>query len=221
MKKLLLTIFTCVSLNATVEYVVKDDINKLDISLADGTSGVVVNEYGFEKQSITAVAIVKNGAIEYKEYNNLEQTSVPSLKKSAKKDDKILFEYLYDEVLLIAPNKDIYNSIKQIKRDKNFKSSDLFAGFLSMENDAQPSKEYFQEFAKIYHVGLIYFAVDNYIYEVDVNSFTILNKVPFKFFNEDIKLPFFSNISHISTNVLYFNSDVDDYNEHYKELLGL
>jgi hypothetical protein len=227
MKKLLLALITCLSLQASsvVEYSVKDNINKLDLDLKDGTSGVVVHDYGFEKSTIVAKAIVVNSGgnknIKYEKYDDLLQDNIPSFKDVVKSGDKILFNYLYDEAVLIAPNSKTYNDIVNIRIDKNFKSSDLLAGFLSMENTAKPQKEELQKFAKTFQVGLIYIAVDNYIYEVDVNSFKILSKMSFLFFDKSTQKPFFSNVESISKNILSFDNEVDDYNEHYKELLGL
>jgi hypothetical protein len=182
MKKIVLAIISCISLNATqvIEYEIKNNINELDINLTNGTTGVVIHEYGFEKQTIVARAIVDNKQIKYKKFDDLNQTSLPSFKKVVHPKDKILFNYLYSEALLIAPNNEIYNNVIAIKRDKNWKSSDLFAGFLSMNANPKPQIEDFKKFA-----------------------------------------PFYSKVQNISENVLDFNNEVDDYNNHYKEMLGI
>jgi hypothetical protein len=226
MKKVLIGLLSAVYMYANnfapIEYTVQNDINKLNVDIPNKHTGVVIKDLGKNK-SIIAIAKVNNGSIEYLPNTLLEQEYLPKVTSGVSPNDKIVFNYMYSNSVIIAPNSATYKKIKNRFSDKvNFIDIDTFSGFLNRENEPSPQKDEFIEYAKDYDIGLFYFAIDGRLYMVDARTFEIVYSRNFRVSKENIKLPFYSYTDEIRSSFFDFTENgVKDYTSYYKSLLGI
>jgi len=128
---------------------------------ARGMSGVIIHNYGKELQAITSyfrytggrqAVLIENEPIAHDE--------LPAVKAKVRINDKVIGGYLYNNILLLAPDADTYARITA-SANKNWIHPDLYAMFLSQEGDQYPTKENLQKFANAYQVGLVYIVQRN------------------------------------------------------------
>jgi len=131
---------------------------KLSSSLPiNGMSGVVIHAYENGLNAITSriTQVSSDGSAKLIDADIIHHDELPTINTSVKRGDKVIGGYLYNNVLVLAPDADSY--AKVIKTyDKKWIHPDLFALYLSVQGDGQPSKENLSHFAKKYQVGLIY-----------------------------------------------------------------
>ncbi|HHH37308.1 MAG TPA: hypothetical protein ENK77_01685 [Epsilonproteobacteria bacterium] len=123
---------------------------------AKGMSGVVIHNFGEELQAITSYlrfdggikgTLIKNEPIHHDE--------LPAVKPKVRTQDKVIGGYLYNNILLLAPDANTYARITG-SANKNWIHPDLYAMFLSQEGDQYPTQKNLQKFANEYQVGLVY-----------------------------------------------------------------
>jgi hypothetical protein len=142
------------TINTTVSGVNGDTVT-LKSKLPIGMSGIVIHGYGGDLKSITAI-IKQTSANEAKIIGKglVSHENLPAPKTKIKAGDKVIGGYLYDNVLVLAPNADVYNEVTS-SYDKNWIHPDEFALFLSTIKEPTPTKENLKAFAKEYQAGLI------------------------------------------------------------------
>jgi len=74
--------------------------------------------------------------------------------------DTVIGGYLYNNILLLAPDADTYAKIVDTYH-KNWIHPDLFALYLSTEGDEKVTRENLSDFAKKYQIGLVYIVRKN------------------------------------------------------------
>jgi len=146
------------------------DVVTVDQYVKKGVSGVVVCPYE-GKNIICARAVMngKKGKLEV--YDNLANKAFALPLVLPKKGDKILLAKNYHRIMIIAPNQDIYLKVKENYKNDSVISPDVLAAFL----EELPSKKEFVKFAKKMNIGRYVFVLDK-IYEVDAESFYVINK---------------------------------------------
>jgi len=121
-----------------------------------GMSGIVIHDYGNDLKAITARVIQNaDGTVTLKRGDIIHHDKLPTVNTAVSANDAVIGGYLYDNVLVLAPDEQTYARITS-SYDKNWIHPDLFALFLSSEGDALPTKENLAKFADAYQVGLIY-----------------------------------------------------------------
>jgi hypothetical protein len=119
-------------------------------------SGIIIHNYGSELEAISSY-FVYSGSQKGRllKYEPINHTELPSVKSNVKVGDKIIAGYLYNTILVLAPDHSIYSKITS-SADKNWVHPDLYAMFLSKEGDQIPTKDNLAKFASEYQVGLVY-----------------------------------------------------------------
>jgi NADH dehydrogenase FAD-containing subunit len=98
----------------------------------------------------------------------------------------------------------------------------MFAAYLKINNTPSPTKADIKEFALKQQLGTIFVLVNKTLYILDSLSMKTIDKVYLEIENEDIKVPFYSNIEKIEKSFWSFKEDkIKDYNKYYKTILGL
>jgi len=122
-----------------------------------GMSGVVVHNYGNSLKAITShiAQVSSSGQSKLISAYVIEHEALPSIKTAVKTGDKVIGGYLYNNVLVLAPNADTYARVTESYR-KTWIHPDLYALYLSTEGESKPTKENLLHFSKKYQVGLIY-----------------------------------------------------------------
>jgi len=120
-----------------------------------GMSGVVIHNYGNDLTAITSrITQTADGSASLLNADILQHDELPTIKTAVAPGDKVIGGYMYNNVLLLAPDANTYAKITSLY-DKKI-HPDLFALYLSEEGEAAPTKENLAQFAKKYQVGLIY-----------------------------------------------------------------
>ena len=128
----------------------------------NGMSGVVVHNYGNHLTAITSriTQTSSDGSASLLNADILQHENLPTIKTSVASNDKVIGGYLYNNVLLLAPDADTYAKIISTHH-KKWIHPDLFALYLSVEGEERPTKENLAHFAKKYQIGLIYIVRKN------------------------------------------------------------
>jgi hypothetical protein len=203
-----------------IEYIVKNNTNKLDINIPNNHTGIVIKNLG-DNKSIIAIAKVNNGSIEYLENNLLEQEYLPRVIETPQAGDKIIFNYLYKNAVVIAPDYKTYKKVMSKYPNTLFVDIDTFSGFLVREAQPVPTKELFKKYAREYDVGLFYIAVDGRLFTVDAKTLDTISTRNFRVSTKNQQTPFYSRVKEIPVSLLQFSDrSVKDYTSYFKEFLG-
>jgi len=122
----------------------------------NGMSGVVIHNYGSGLSAITNRIIQTSAGHALVTDNDvIQHDSLPTINTPIHKGDKVIGGYLYNNVLLLAPDAATYAKITS-STHKRWIHPDLYALYLSQEGEGTPNRENLAEFAKKHHVGLVY-----------------------------------------------------------------
>jgi len=143
----------------------------------DGMSGVVVHNYGNDLTAITSriVQTSSEKSVALISTDILQHDELPTIKTPVSPKDKVIGGYLYNNVLLLAPDADTYAKITSANH-KKWIHPDLFALYLSIEGEEKPTRENLANFAKKYQVGLIYIVRKNSAVLLDPMSEKIVSQ---------------------------------------------
>ncbi len=186
------------TINTTVSGVNGDTVT-LKSKLPIGMSGIVIHGYGGDLKSITAI-IKQTSANEAKIIGKglVAHENLPAPKTKIKAGDKVIGGYLYDNVLVLAPNADVYNEITS-SYDKNWIHPDEFALFLSTIKEPTPTKENLKAFAREYQAGLILIVKKESVVLYDPLSEKVVSKRAYSPKTAYEQAPFYMRLKKIRT----------------------
>ncbi len=177
----------------------------------DGMSGIVIHNYGKDIEAITARFVqLSHGHIKLIPNDIIHHKELPTIKTTPKVGDRVIGGYLYDNILLLAPNADTYAKITSTYK-KNWIHPDLYALFLSKEDDSYPTRENLKKFANEYQVGLIYIIRHNSAILLDPISWRVVGKKEMNNLPKDGKFPFYMRFDKIETGLFGGDSRGDYY----------
>jgi len=121
-----------------------------------GMSGIVIHNFGSELQGISNYIRYEGGHnATTVGFEPIVHQELPAVKPKVRVKDKIIGGYLYNNILLLAPDANTYKKITS-SAQKNWIHPDLYAMFLSKIGNQIPTKFNLLKFASEYQVGLIY-----------------------------------------------------------------
>ena len=165
----------------------------------NGMSGVVIHNYGNDVKAITTYVVqTAPGQAKLAGNDILQHDELPTIKTAVAKGDKIIGGYLYNNVLLLAPDASVYAKITSGSH-KTWIHPDLFALYLTQEGEGVPTRKNLSDFAKRYHVGLIYIVKKSSAVLLDPISGKIISKRPFSSAPGKAQYPFFMRFDKIDT----------------------
>jgi len=164
----------------------------------NGMSAVVVHNYGNSLKAITTyiTQTATNGSAKVTDKDIIHHDELPTIKTTVRAGDKVIGGYLYNTVLLLAPDADTYAKITSSHK-KLWIHPDHFALFLTREGDAYPTKENLAMFAKEYQVGLIYIVRNGSAVLLDPISGQIVGKKTISDLPAQGRYPFFMRFEKI------------------------
>ena len=144
------------TVNTSVSGISGQNIKMSSSFPVNGMSGVVVHNYGNDIKAVTTriVQTSKGNAI-INGNDIIHHDSLPTIKTGISRGDKVIGGYLYNNVLLLAPDANTYSKITS-SYNKQWVHPDLYAIYLSQEGEGMPTKANLASFAKQYQVGLVY-----------------------------------------------------------------
>jgi len=166
----------------------------------NGMSGVVIHNYGNALEAITdyLVQTSSQGNAKRIHHTIIHHDKLPTIKTAITSGDKVIGGYLYNNVLLLAPDADTYAKVTAL-HSKNWIHPDLYALFLSQEGEATPSKENLAAFAKAYQVGLIYIIKNGSAILLDPISGNIVGEKTMTGLPTKTQFPFYMRFDEIQT----------------------
>lgn len=122
----------------------------------NGMSGVVIHKYGNDLNAITSriAQTASNGTATLVSAGAIHHPALPTIKTPVQNGDKVIGGYMYQNVLVLAPDAATYTDITKMYH-KKWIHPDLFALYLSVQGDGKPTKENLLAFAKKYQIGLV------------------------------------------------------------------
>ena len=102
--------------------------------------------------------------------------NLANLKPIPKVGDKVIGGFLYDKVMVLAPNRDTFVNIQNRYGIKSI-DPNLFMGFLANRGSSNPSSSDYKAFAKLSHVGLFVIFKNGFVTLYDPISDAELGKV--------------------------------------------
>ncbi len=158
----------------------------------NGMSGIVIHNYGNSLEAITSylTQTSSDGSAKLIGKDILQHDELPTINTAVIAGDKVIGGYLYNNILLLAPDANIYAKITSA-HSKKWIHPDLFALFLAQEGDAHPSRENLAIFAKQYQVGLIYIVRNGSAVLLDPISGQIVGKKAMSNLPAQGRYPFF------------------------------
>lgn len=172
----------------------------------NGMSGVVIHNYGNGLTAITSriVQTSTDGSTSLLNADILHHEELPTIKTAVAPGDKVIGGYMYNNVLLLAPDANTYAKITSL-HDKKWIHPDLFALYLSAEGEEGPTKENLVQFAKEHQVGLIYIVRKNSAVLLDPISGKIIAKRAMTDLPKEGNFPFYMRFKPLDTG--WFGSD--------------
>ncbi len=173
----------------------------------NGMSGVVIHNYGNDLTAITSriAQTSANTSVALVSKDILHHDELPTIKTPISVNDKVIGGYLYNNVLLLAPDADTYARITS-EHTKKWIHPDLFALYLSTEGEEKPTRENLARFAKKYQVGLVYIVRKNSAVLLDPISAKIVSEQPMADLPAKGSFPFYMRLK--SPDSGWFGSDV-------------
>ncbi len=166
---------------------------------ANGMSGIVIHNYGSDLQAITAyIAQTSPGQAKVISRDIIHHDELPTIKTPVRAGDKVIGGYLYQNVMLLAPDAETYAKITS-SYTKNWIHPDLFAIYLSKRGDGYPTRENLTQFAKDYQIGLVCIVRKNSMVLLDPISGKIINKKAMGNMPAKAQFPFYMHFKEIRT----------------------
>ena len=166
-----------------------------------GMSAVVIHTYGTGNnlQAITRTLMQTSpGKAKLLENDTILHDELPTIKTAVRAGDKVIGGYLYNNVLLLAPDATTYAKVTS-SVNKKWIHPDLYALFLSQEGEGIPSRENLAVFAKKYQVGLIYIIKKGSAVLLDPLSGKIVGKKGVSNMPSKAQFPFYMRFDEIKT----------------------
>lgn len=190
-----------------------------------GSSGVVIHTFKSGVSTIVARAdvISKEGemaTVRFKEFKQSAQEAFPKPGIIPTIGDHVKLNYLYNRVLIVAPNYDVYKEVTEQYKETQWIHPDIVAAYLAKEYRPNPDKEIFQKVCAINSASLIFFALSEDGYFVDCTNFKTLKTVKTEKTTQ-VQLPFYTRITGIETTWLKWDGkDITDYDAYYRNVIG-
>ena len=166
----------------------------------NGMSGAVIHNYGHDLTAITSrlTQTSSNGQAVLLDADVIDHEALPSIKTSVSPKDKVIGGYLYNNILLLAPDADTYAKITSSKQ-KKWIHPDLFFTYLAVVGDDIPTKENLASFAKKFQIGLIYIVRKDSAILLDPISGKIVGQKNMTGLPKEGKFPFYIRLNAIES----------------------
>jgi len=158
----------------------------------NGMSGVVIHAYENGLTAITSriAQTSADGSATLIDADIVPHDELPTIKTPVRKGDKVIGGYLYNNVLLLAPDADTYARIVKANH-KTWIHPDTYALYLAVEGDGKPTHENLAGFAKKYQIGLVYIVRKNTAILLDPISGKIVSQKSMSNLPAEGQFPFY------------------------------
>ncbi len=184
----------------------------------EGMSGVVVHDYGNDLHAISAYLIQgKENEATVVRRQAVDHPNLPSIKTDIQTGDKVIGGYLYDNVLVIAPDAKSYNEIVQ-RYTKHWFHPDLLAVYMAKASEASLSKTLLRDFCAKNHIGLVVVIKNGTAVALDPISGKHVGEEAVSTATQKAQYPFYHRIEGLDFGGWFSSSKKGDYFQEVKEL---
>ena len=226
---IMLSMYSYASLEQKITTITNTTDSSASIAIGNlkiGQSGIIVHDYN-ENQSIivsSAVVVSSNNStsqIKFIKFNDLSQNALPTAKLTPSNNDTFILNYLYKKSLLITPNGESNNEIKEMLPSQSFLNSDIFASYLKLEANPTPTKKDFIEFCRTHNLGTIYIVLNKKCYVLDAKSFMIIDTLSLSYSSEIEEKPFYTKVDEIKKDTFswFQKESIGNYTQYYTSLI--
>jgi len=199
------------TVHTSISSVSGDNISLRSSFPVTGMSGVIIHNYGNNLEAVTKTLIqTAPGKAKLLSSDTIIHEELPTIKTAVKAGDKVIGGYLYNNILLLAPDADTYAKITSATH-KKWIHPDLYALFLSQEGDGEPSRENLEIFARKYQIGLIYIIKKSSAVLLDPISGQIVGKRSISKMSSKAQYPFYMRFDEIKTGWFSKSSSAGNY----------
>jgi hypothetical protein len=149
------------------------------------------------------------------EKNPFKNKNIPYLKYKLNTKDKIIDKLFDNNVMIISPDFQNYQKVKNKFKNKNFLNPDLLVAFASGSKNI--TKKEFFSFAKQYNCSYYYFVFNDGIYIKDAFNLKTIKIIKQNINHKTNKHQFFNNIQE-SYSSINFSFKNDSFDEYYKDI---
>lgn len=188
------------------------------------SGGIVIKKIGKFETIVARVKVVAKkdnlAKLEFKVFRALAQRAMPTPIIMPSKNDEVILNYLYDRVVIIAPNKASYRFVKDELSFAHIVNVDLLAAFLIDNYSKRVSRKLLRSFCRQNAVGVAAFVLRKQAYLYDCLLFSKLDTIKTKFWPTQQR-PFYSHIKTTRGAIFnFFDDSMGDYYYYYKQLLS-
>jgi len=186
------------TVQTSISFVEKNNVSIKKALPVNGMSGIVIHNYGNSLEAITSylTQTSSEGNAKLIGKDILQHDKLPTISTAVTVGDRVIGGYLYNNILLLAPDANTYAKITST-HSKKWIHPDLFALFLAQEGDAHPTRANLATFAKEYQVGLIYIVRNGSAVLLDPISGQIVGKKAISNLPAQGRYPFFMRFEKI------------------------
>ena len=168
--------------------------------VSNGMSGVVIHAYDNGINAITSriTQTSSDGATALVSADIIHHEELPTIRTAVQNGDKVIGGYMYQNVLVLAPDADSYTSVTK-QYNKKWIHPDLFALYLSVEGEEKPTKENLSHFAKKYQVGLVYIIRKDAAVLFDPISGKVISKKAVSHLPTEGQFPFYMHFDQLES----------------------
>jgi len=218
MRKSIIAILTAIPLlggffpptvNSTITSVNGNEATLSKAFPVNGMSGIVIHKFGNSNQAISSIVVQTSAnRVRLIKDDMLRDNKLPKPKVSASVGDRVIGGYLYNNVLVIAPNAQTYQKVIS-STHRHWIHPDIYAGFLAREGESTPTLDNLSKFAREAQVGLVYIVLRDRAILIDLLSKRVINTQAFTPIGSDTKYPFYMRFKNFKSGL--FSSSSGNY----------
>ena len=175
----------------TVTAVNGDRITMQNSFAMNRMSGLVVRQLPSGEFALVTVKQTAPNQAVIVDKDPLGGKNLANLKPIPKIGDKVVGGFMYDKVMVLAPNRDTYISV-QNKFGIRSVNPDIFMGFLANRGSSNPSSSDYKAFAKLTHIGLFVIFKNGFITLYDPLSDSEIGRVMMDISSYNAVKPFYN-----------------------------
>jgi len=157
----------------------------------NGMSGLVIRQLPSGEFALVTVKQTAPNQAVIIDKDPLGGKNLANLKPIPKVGDKVVGGFMYDKVMVLAPNRDTFVNV-QNRYGIHSINPDIFMGFLANRGSSNPSRSDYKAFAKLTHVGLFVIFKNGFITLYDPLSDTEIGRVMMDISNYSAMKPFYN-----------------------------
>jgi len=207
------------TISTTISNVTSNGQIQLATNIPTGMSGIIIHNYGNGLSAITHATVSQGESRALVlPYEAIPHENIPNIQTAVTKGDKVVFGNFYENVLVIAPNRDVYRKITTTYK-KTWLHSDAYAVDFMKDEETKLTLESLKKFAQLNQIGLVLIVSSSKMLILDPLSEKILDTVPMKISQKNAMAPFYARFK--QTDISVFGLSKKEYTPYFQSVEGL